>query len=461
MKRTLKPLLLLLTVSAVAACSTMDGVKRGAETRASASLPAVKQQWRAIETEVVGEPVGWIASFNDPVLSALVKEAQDNNRDLAAAASAVEASRAAAGLANAALSPQVSVGAGTQNQGLVDGPDTSSTNLGLQAGWEVDLWGRLRAGREGAVQSLEAAEADYTFSQYSIAAAVANGYFAAIEAARQKALSQSLVEALEETDRITRVRYDNGIGNAQDVALSQSNLSDARDSLIEIQGAERNALRALEVLLGRYPGADLRVRTTLPDLPPPLPVGVPADILERRPDLIAAERRIAEAIAGQSEAKAARLPTLSLTSSVGGSSSDLSNLLDPSNLAWTAASNLLAPIFDGGARQAQVALANAELDAAAAQYAAAALAAFSEVEQALDQETVLRKRRAELDQSAEQAAEALRLALLRYDEGETDLIDVLNIQSRVVGAQRNLINVQRRQLSERINLTLALGGSWE
>ena len=450
-----------LALTCLTGCATVSTGNEEAAEEAQASLPEIAAEWKAAEQRVVGEPVGWIAAFNDPVLETLVREAQANNRDLAAAAASVDASRAAAGLARSALSPQVAASAGTQNQGLVDGPDSSSASLGVQASWEVDLWGRLRSGREGAVRSVEAAEADYRFSQYSIAAAVASSYFLAIEADRQRALTQSIVEALTETDRITRVRFENGIGNAQDVALSGSNLADARNDLIEIEGAQRNALRALEVLLGRYPGADLQVRTSLPAVPAPPPVGVPADILERRPDLIAAERRIAEAITGVNEAKAAKLPSLSLTGSLGGSSNDLSNILNPSNLAWTAASSLLAPIIDGGALDAQVDLANTEVQAAAANYASAALDAFSDVESALDQETVLRRRRVELEQSAAQANEALRLAQLRYNEGETDLIDVLNILNRVLGAESSLITVKRSQLTERVNLNLALGGSWE
>ncbi|MEM6651627.1 MAG: TolC family protein [Pseudomonadota bacterium] len=448
-------------VMAVTGCASVSTGIDEARSEAQAALPDIAEQWKAVEQEVVGEPVGWIAAFEDETLERLVKEAQTNNRDLAAAAASVDASRAAAGLARSALSPQVTGTAGTQDSGLLDGPDTSSASIGVQASWEVDLWGRLRSGREGAVRSLEAAEADYRFSQYSIAAAVANSYFLAIEANRQKALTQSIVESLAETDRITEIRFENGIGDAQDVALSKSNLADSRNDLIEIEGAERDALRALEVLLGRYPGADLEVRTSLPSVPPAPPIGIPSDILERRPDLVAAERRIAEAVTGVDEAKAARLPSLSLTGSLGGSSNDLSNILDPSNLAWSAASSLLAPIIDGGAREAQVDLADADLQAAVANYASAALDAFSDVETALDQETVLRRRRGQLEEAAAQANEALRLANLRYDEGETDLIDVLNIQNRVLGAESNLITVRRSQLTERVNLNLALGGSWD
>ncbi|MEM8920443.1 MAG: efflux transporter outer membrane subunit [Pseudomonadota bacterium] len=445
----------------LAGCASVSTGTEDAGTLAEEALPEVVAEWKEIEERVVGEPVGWIGAFEDPVLEKLVAEAQENNKNLEAAAAAVESSRALAGIADAQLSPDVSAGLTTENSGILDGGDSSDVGLGLEASWEVDLWGRLRSGREGAVRDLEAVEADYVFSQYSLAASVAEAYFLAIEAHQQLGVTEANVEALTETDRIVRVRLENGMGDAEDAALSLSDLSAARDSLIELEGSKRDALRALELLLGRYPSADIELRGDLPAVPPAPPAGIPSDLLERRPDLIAAERRIASAVTGVDEAKAAKLPSLSLTGSIGGSSNDLSNILDPSNVAWSAASSLLAPIFDGGERDRQVDLADAELQAAVAEYADAALDAFSDVETALDQSVVLRRREEQLQVSSDQADEALRLVNLRYSEGETDLIDVLDIQTRALSAKSDLISVQRGQLSEYVALNLALGGSWE
>ena len=442
-------------------CASVSTGVEEAEVAASAAMPTLPDDWSSVQEMVVGQPVGWIASFNDPILRELVLEAQLNNKDLASAAANLARARALSGLAAAALSPEVSAGLDTQNSGLLDGDDSSEISIGAQVSWEVDLWGRLRSGREGAVRGLEAAQADYLFSQYSIAAGVADAYFVAIEASEQFQITKSTIEALTETDRLVRLRFENGIGNAQDVALSRSNLASSREDLIEIEGAQRDALRSLELLLGRYPSAELEVRRDLPQVPDALPVGVPSDILERRPDLIAAERRIAEAITGVDEARTAKLPSLSLTGSLGGASDDLSNILDPSNVAWSAASSLLAPIFDGGARDRQIDIATAEVEAAIANYASTALNAFSDVEGALDQEVVLRRRAEELKIAVLESREAYRLADIRYIEGETDLIDVLDVQSRVFAAESELISVQRSQLSERVSLSLALGGSWE
>lgn len=193
-------------------------------------------------------------------------------------------------------------------------------------------------------------------------------------------MAHSIVDALTEIDRIVQVRFANGYANAQDTALARTDLESARDSLLSAQLGRRDAIRALEVLLGRYPETELALRISLPAAPPLPPAGLPSELLERRPDLVAAERRIAAMIADVDQARAARLPRINLTGSLGGASNELSNLLDPANVVWRLATNLLAPIFDAGRRQAQVDIADSSLEEAVAVYADAALTAFSEVE---------------------------------------------------------------------------------
>ena len=282
----------------------------------------------------------------------------------------------------------------------------------------------------------------------------------AIEASRQQELAEKIVAALDETQRIVQLQYDNGLANQQDLSLVKSDAASARDSLAAAQGGRRDALRALELLLGRYPGADIDVRKTLPSTPRAPGAGIPSEILERRPDLVAAERRIAASINNVNQAKAAKLPSLSLSGSFGGSSSGLSSLLSPGNLAWQAASSLLVPIADGGARDAQIEVNTAEQKAAVAQYAQAALTAFGEVESALDSGVVLRQREDALNESVIEAEKALKVAQLRFDEGESDLLDVLQIQQRLFGAEASQIAIERAQLDQFVALNLALGGDW-
>jgi outer membrane protein TolC len=205
----------------------------------------------------------------------------------------------------------------------------------------------------------------------------------------------------------------------------------------------------------------LDVRESLPVAPPPPPAGVPSELLERRPDIVAAERRVAAAFNATAQAKAARLPTVGLTGQLGGASSSLSDLLDPANVAWSLGANLLAPIFDGGRRREAVEIATAAQEQALAAYAQAALNAFSELETNLDQGVVVAQRVVDLQEASREAGKAFRIASIRYEEGEEDLLSVLIIQQRVIRAKSALSSVERLLLEQRVNLNLALGGSWE
>jgi NodT family efflux transporter outer membrane factor (OMF) lipoprotein len=456
----IRSLAIAVSISALCACASITTPEQAGQA-ARNSMPDAPNAW-AMAGERVGEvEAGWLEDLNDPVLMSLVREAQANNRNLQAAAANVERSWALAGQAGAALSPVVSLNSSASRGGSVEGASADSYSLGLQASWEADIWGRIRAGDQAASLSAQSAEADYVYSQYSLAAAVAQSYFLAIEAGLQADVAQKNLDALTETDRIVGVQQEFGLATSQDVALSKSDLARTRASLTAARGAQRDALRALEVLLGRYPAADLEVRTALPEMPPQPAPGIPSTLLERRPDIIAAERNVAAAFNSLDQAKAARMPSLSLTGSLGGSSADLANLLNPTNVAWQAATNLVAPLIDGGLRESQVTQANAEQKQAIAAYGQAALDAFQEVESGLDQSVVLLERFASLKVAADEANKALRIARLRYDEGETDLLDVLTIQQRVFSSDADLVSIERARLDEWVGLNLALGGDWE
>ncbi|MEM8935893.1 MAG: TolC family protein [Pseudomonadota bacterium] len=456
-----KLVLLLMTLPmASAGCASVEPGYAEAATRAEAALPDRPDQWQSAADSVRGEPIGWIEAFEDPALLALVKEAQEKNNDLAAAAAAVDRARALARLAGAELSPQLDLVAGAENSGVVDGDDSSAYSVGLELTWEADVWGRIRSGKQAETANFEATQADFRFAQYALAANVATSYLLAIEAVRQENITQGVVNALAETSRIVDVRFDNGLSSAQDRALARSELATAQDQLEDIKGAVRDAFRALEVLIGRYPSADLDLREDLPVLPSLPASGIPSELLERRPDIIAAERRIAASVDALDAAEAAKLPRFSLTTSFGGASEDLGDIFDPENLAWSVVSNLAAPLFDGGRLDSQVDIESADLEEAVAEYAQAALEAFSEVETALDQSSVLLRRQKVLQTAESEAAEAYRLARLSYQTGETDLIDVLTIQQTLFDAQSNRLSVERALRENHVSLSLALGGDW-
>ena len=456
-------LTLLLLVGCFAGCVTppQEQVEREVGEAAQEQAPKTPTQWQmAAESGAV--QAGWVETFNDASLNALVIEAQANNRDLAAAAANVDRAWAFARQAGAALAPDVSIAAGATRSGSIDSsrPTTSNLSLGAQVSWEVDVWGRLRSGQRSAVASAQAVEADYRSAQESLAAATSKAYFSAIEANIQTEIARETVGILEETLRIVTVKHENGMASAQDLSLARSDLATARERLTTVEGSFRDAVRSLEALLGRYPGAELEVRETLPAVPPPPPAGLPSELLERRPDIVAAERRVAAAFNATNQARAARLPTIGLTGDVGGASNSLSNLLSSENVSWRVGTNLLAPIFDGGRLREGVRIATAEQEAALAAYGQAAITAFSELETNLDQGVVVQQRLVDLEEAAAEADNAFRIARLRYDEGEEDLLNVLTIQQRVISARSSLSTAERLLLEQRVNLSLALGGSW-
>ena len=452
--------LLAFSLGACVSSQSLDKTEQ-AKSAARSSLPDTPSAWAQVTQNAGPVEVGWLATYDDAVLNQLVAEAQRNNLNLRLAANNVDSARALARQASSALLPNVGLSAGSARGGTDAVTGSSNQTLGIQASWELDLWGRIRSGNQAAAQSLAAAEADYKFAQYSIAANVAQAYFAAIEANQQLGLAQKSIDTLLETNRIVKVQFENGIGDKQNLALAEADLAGARDTLAASQGARRDAIRSLELLLGRYPEAELKVSQSLPAVPPPVPAGLPSDLLERRPDLIAAERRIAAAYNQLDQAKAARLPAVSLSGSFGGASNSLGTLLDSGNLAWQAASSLLMPLFDGGLTQAQIDASTADQQAAVNAYAQAALTAFGEVETSLDQGVVLDQRVSASVDSLKAAEEALRIANLQFKEGEIALIDVLSIQQRVFSARRNVISLQRAKLSQHVTLNLALGGSWK
>ncbi|GAB5379714.1 MAG: efflux transporter outer membrane subunit [Aliiglaciecola sp.] len=442
-------------------CATGD-LSRVEDARAAtaASLPDLPSQWAMMKEKVGDVDVDWLAQLQDPILDALVAEAQKNNQSLQAIAASVDSARALSNQAASALSPQLNASLGSSSAGAVEGSGSNNLNVGVQASWEADLWGRIRSGNLAAQQSVAAAEAEYKFAQYSLAANVAKAYFVAIEANRQLDIAQKSVDTVVETNRIVQVQFNNGLADQQNVSLAKADLASAQDSLISSKAGQRDATRALELLLGRYPSAELATDKELPDLPDTPPAGIPSDLLERRPDLVAAERNVAAAFNQVDVAKAAKLPSLSLSGSLGGTSNSLSNILDPANLAWQAVASLAAPLIDGGRLDAQVDAATADQEAAVASYAQAALNAFADVEQSLDQGTVLRERKIALTTVLVESEKALNIANLQYNEGEISLLDVLTIQQRVFSARSNLLSIERASLSQFVDLNLALGGGW-
>ena len=400
----------------------------------------------------------WLASFNDPALSALVDEALRFNADLQGAAARVEQAAGYVKVAGASLLPEIGVfatgsGASSNSSGGLNG-------IWLNASLELDIWGRVRYGQAAAQQQAAATEAMFAYARQSLAAMVAKSWFLATEAGLQRTIVQDMLRSSESMLRLAQDRLRIGNGNEQDVAATRASVGSYRDALRQIELAREQALRALELLLGRYPAAEVAVAQSLSTMPPPVPAGVPSELLERRPDVIAAERQVAAAFNRVGEARAAQLPRISLTAGLNSISSDVVVLQDRDNPAWGLGANLIAPLYQGGALRAQVEIRTAEQKQAVAAYASAGQRAFGEVEGALSAENALRDREAILEATVRDNGRALELVQIQYRVGSTDQRAVEQRQLALYSARTTLLRVQTERLAQRVNLHLALGGSF-
>lgn len=423
---------------------------------------ALPSAWKA-GAATGGITDNWLATFNDAQLDALVREAILNNPDLRISAVRVEQAGQYVELAKAALRPTVAV-AGTGGIKAGGGSDVSSALQGIVIGvsWEPDLWGRLRYGRNAAQASYASAQGDLEFGRQSLAATTAKSWFTASETFLQQGIAAEMIEAAQQLLSLAETRRKVGANNEQDVAIARANLGTFQDSAAQIRLAHGQSLRALEALLGRYPAAELKARPDLPRLPGPVPAGMPLETLERRPDLMASERRVAAAFNRVGEAKAARLPRIVLNASGGAIDSDVLQLKsDFENPTGGAGGRLIAPIYQGGALKTQVEIRTLEQKEAVAQYARTALQAISDVESALASANTLAERERVLEQVVADNARALELVQTSYRVGQSDLRMVQQQQISCYAARISLLRVRSEQLAQRANLHLALGGSFE
>ncbi len=453
----------LITLSIITLMCTSCAVKTQNVQIQQATKKAIQTptNWASEAKKYKNVKIRWLDSFNDPMMLKLIKEGETNNIDLQVAATNMDKAWLLAKKAGANLKPTTNLSLSGARSGLAEGGSSNGNmSVGLTASWELDIWGGIQAGVNAAQASAQAVEANYIFAKHSLSANIAKTYFKVIEAKQQVNITNKNLSILNKTMRITKIKYDNGMSSGQDLALGRANLAIAKEQLISLEGSQRDALRALEVLLGRYPSATLEISNILPDLPPQPPAGIPSQILERRPDIISAERKIAQAFDVTKQAKVAHLPQLSLTSTLSGASSSLSEILNPANVAWQLGSSLVTTLFDGGKKKIDVKIANIEQKQAISNYAKVALNAFSEVENNLDQGSVLANREVALHEVFSQSNKAYHIADLRYKEGEIELLDAMQIQQQTISAESNLLSIKRLQLEQRINLYLSLGGSW-
>ena len=456
--RTLPATALLLGIAVIAGCALAPPPNRDEVRKQALPNVNVAASWTAPGGTQGAVGANWLATFHEPQLDALVREALAYNGDLRVAAARVEQAAAYAKLANSTIYPVVNLLA---HGGGKSGGDASGLNIfGLFASWELDIWGRARAQQAAGEAQYASAALDAEYARQSIAAMVAKSWILAVEARAQRAIADDIVRASGQSVGLAGDRLRVGRGDEYDVALAGANFDTSRDAARQLALAYDQAIRALELLVGRYPAAAIDVPSALPRMPEPVPVGLPSELLERRPDVIAAARRIDAAFYNVLEAKAARLPKIALTASVNTVSSELFLLQNHSNPVASLGANLIAPLFNGHALEAQVDVRTAEQKLAIADYGRVATKAFSEVEAALSAGFASSERQEILASSVTNNNRTVELAQVRYQVGSGDLRAVLTQNVALYGARTALLHAQSDALVQRVNLYLALGGGF-
>lgn len=418
----------------------------------------------------------WWTAFGDTALDRLVDEALARNQDLLRTAARVLEARALLGGAESDRWPRLEIG-GTASRskssraafGGAGTMDREYFDANLAARYELDLWGRLARAEEAARAVLLQQDMNRRAARQTLIADVVRTWLMVRELQHQLELTRRTITSYRQTAAMVEERYARGVAPALEVHLARQNLLNAQAVEPEQRRLLGEAARRLEILAGRYPtgetalavAADIAPAAAMPAPLPPVPSGLPSRLLERRPDLIAAEAGLHAATASVGAAKARLYPTIALTGSAGTTSSDLKTWFAEGTEVWSLVANLTAPLLNRGATKAQVRAAEARAEQALAAYRQAVFVAFNEVENALDSGQLQAEREHVLAASVQQARQALALAEARYRAGLDNLLVTLEIQRRLFGAESALLSTQRAHRTARVNLILALGGHWD
>ncbi len=452
---------------ALAACSMAPAYKPPEAPVADHYQPA--GPWTTAQPSDQLPREGWWKLYGDERLDGLEQQLTEHNADLAAAFASYQQSRDFLAQVRADLFPQVSAGLSAQrNRASLNSPlhGASSPEYydlyspSAQATYEVDLWGRVRDNVAAGRASMQASAADLASVRLSLEASLADSYLQLVGVDRQVDLLQKTVDAYQRALQLTKTLHEGGAASGLDVDRAQTQLSATRSQLSQTRAQREVLLHAIAVLVGQ-PASDfsLDAKTDLPNLPV-IPVGLPSTLLQRRPDIAAAERRTAAANAQIGVARSAFFPSLTLSAGAGYTSGAWGNLLNAPSQMWALGPSLLLDVFDGGRRRAQVASAHAAFDEASAQYRGAVLGAFQQVE---DNQSLLNHYGDALvdQQDATTASDrSLKLALELYKQGADSYLDVVTAQVDALNAHLGLLSLQTNRLRASVQLVRALGGGW-
>ena len=449
---TFVPVVLIL----IAGCTTTSPRVRG---DTGADMP---DAWQAADEYRHPVPERWVEAFGDPNLSALVHDALAENYELKAAAARVKAAVAQARIDGAGRWPQLHLIPGYQTTQIREAGFGSARFSVFEAlfslSWELDVWGRIDDFRQAAIREADATAADYHGARLSLAARVAQSYFELAEAKLQSDVAGQSVKDRRIIVDLVRGRFVRGLTKALDVRLALTDLATAEAEAAQARNQVQNVTRRLEVLLGRYPAGRLAGVLELPEPPPSMPAGLPSELLERRPDLVAAFDRLRSADARLDSTRKLLLPRVALTAAGGVRSTALTDLVDPRSLAWNVLIGLAQPIFTGGRIRGEIELNTAQTEQALNLYKSTALNAFREVEQVLAADEWLRKEEEAVRKAVEQTEASRKLAVYSYQHGHIEILTLLDSYRSTLIARSAHLSIRRQLLANRVNLFLALGG---
>lgn len=443
----------------------MTGCAVGPDYQGAPAM-AMPSQWASQKAD---EPVApavlssWWRRFEDPLLNQLVQEAVQANLDVASAKASLRQARASYKVTSGASWPSLEASASVGRSGDA----SNAANLfqsGFDAGWEIDLFGANRRATEAARYEVEATESDLRSTLLSMIGDVATYYLEARGYQARTAYARKSAESLRQTAALTRAKFASGSASAADVASIEGQAASIEAEIEALQANYAQSVHRLGVLLGQVPNAlysRLDAPTPLPAAPRTVALGIPADVLLARPDVRAAERRLAQYTAKVGQAEAARYPSISLSGSMFVSGRNPSEMAKRSAISWSWGPSISIPIFEGGRLVAAVERARAQQDEFAIAFHAAVLSAFEEVENAAVALSRERTRNARLAASAQAYEQAATLALALYQTGSTSQFEVLDAYRSLYSSQSSLIQSDVQIAIDYISLNKALGGGWD
>jgi NodT family efflux transporter outer membrane factor (OMF) lipoprotein len=414
----------------------------------------------------------WWEIYGDTQLNALVERLNTSNQTVAQYEAQFRQARALVRSSRAAFLPTLDLTTGKTRSSQGTGSSSSSLsnnssgirdtyNAQLGVSWEADIWGKLRRGLEADTASAQASLADLAAMRLSLQSELVQNYLQLRVIDEQKRLLEATVEAYQRSLTMTQNQYRAGISGRDAVAQAQTQLKSTQADLIDLAWQRAQFENAIAVLMGMAPADfNLAASTSMPALPE-IPVGIPSQLLERRPDIAAAERSVMAANANIGVAKAAYYPDFTLSLSGGYSSSTFANWISLPNRFWSVGPQLAMTLFDGGQRSAEVERSEAVYDQTVAQYRQTVLDGFQEVENYMVQLQVYEQEASVRQEALESARESLRLTSNQYKAGLIGYLDVVNVQATALSNERSVLNVLQSRLVASVQLIAALGGGWD